>query len=123
MKTVVIVGLSNNPQRPSYQVGLYLKNHGFNIIPVNPTITDVFGIKSYPSILEIPHTIQIDIVDIFRHPDQVIPVIEEVVKSGHKPLIWMQEGVGSPQAKAFAEENGLEVVMDMCMMKEKVNSK
>lgn len=119
MKTVTIVGLSDNPQRPSYEVGLYLKNQGFNIIPVNPTINEVFGIKSYPSISAIPNTIQIDIVDIFRRPDQVIPIIEEVIKSGRKPLIWTQEGVGSPEAKAFAKQNGLEVVMNMCMMKEK----
>jgi len=120
MKTVAIVGLSDNHQRPSYEVGLYLKNQGFEIIPVNPTITEVFGIKSYPSILAIPNTVQIDIVDIFRRSDQVIPIIEEVVKSGRKPLIWMRVGVGSPESKAFAKENGLEVVMDMCMMKEKV---
>ncbi|MFA5894788.1 MAG: CoA-binding protein [Candidatus Shapirobacteria bacterium] len=120
MNTIAIVGLSDNPQRPSYQVGLYLKNQGFNIIPVNPTITEVFGIKSFSTILDIPSTTTIDIVDIFRKPDQVIPIIEEIVKSGRKPLIWMQEGVGSPEAKDYAEKNGLEVVMNMCMMKEKV---
>lgn len=120
METVAIVGLSDNPDRPSYQVGLYLKNQGFDIIPINPTVIEVFGLKSYPSILDIPSEIKIDIVDIFRRPDQVAPIIEDVVKSGRRPLIWMQEGVGSPESKEFAEKNGLVVVMNMCMMKEKV---
>lgn len=118
MKTVAIVGLSDNPARSSYMVGLYLKNQGSNIIPVNPTMSEVFGIRSYASILDIPNTIQIDIVDIFRRSDQVIPIIKEIVKSGRKPLIWMQEGVVSSEAKALAEKNGLEVVMNMCIMKE-----
>lgn len=117
-KTVAIVGLSDKTDRPSYEVGLYLKNHGYTIIPVNPKITTVFGLEAYPSILAIPKAIKIDIVDIFRQPDQVISVIKEVIMSGQKPVIWMQEGVGSPEAKTFAEKNGLEVVMDMCMMKE-----
>jgi predicted CoA-binding protein len=117
-KTVAIIGLSDKPDRPSYGVGLYLKNHGFNIIPVNPTVSEIFGLKSYPSILDIPDSIKIDIVDIFRKADQVVPIIEEVIKSKRKVIIWMQEGVGSPETKKLAEENGLEVVMDMCMMKE-----
>ncbi len=119
-QTVAIVGLSDKPNRPSYEVGLYLKNHGFTIIPVNPMITEVFGLKSYPSILNIPSNIVIDIVDIFRRPDQVIPILEDVVKSGRKPLIWLQEGVGSPQAKAYSEQHGLTIVMNMCMMKEHI---
>lgn len=116
-KTVAIVGLSNNPDRPSYEVGLYLKNNGYNIIPVNPTVNEIFGLKSYPSILDIPKSINIDIVDIFRRPDLVIPIINDVIKSKRKPIIWMQEGVGTPEAKELAEKNGLETVMNMCMMK------
>lgn len=116
-KTVAIVGLSDKPDRPSYEVGLYLKEKGYNIIPVNPTIDKVFGLKSFNTILDIPDSINIDIVDIFRKPEQVIPIIEEIIKSGRKPIIWMQEGVGSIEAKELAERNGLEVVMDMCMMK------
>jgi len=116
-KTIAIVGLSDKPDRPSYEVGLYLKNHGFTIIPVNPTIQEVFGLRSYPSISAIPSDIHIDIVDIFRKPDQVISVIQDVLNSGRKPFIWMQEGVGSQEAKHFAESHGLESVMDICMMK------
>lgn len=116
-KTVAIVGLSNKPDKPSYEVGFYLKEKGYNIIPVNPTINEVFGLRSYATILDIPDSINIDIVDIFRKPEQVIPIINDVIKSKRKPIIWMQEGVGSPEAKELAEKNGLEVVMNMCMMK------
>jgi len=116
-KTVAIVGLSNKPDRPSYEVGLYLKEKGYNIIPVNPTIDEVFGLKSYATILDIPNSINIDVIDIFRKPNQVIPIINDVIKSKRKPIIWMQEGVGTPEAKELAEKNGLEVIMNMCMMK------
>lgn len=116
-KTVAIVGLSNNPERPSNQVGLYLKVHGYIVIPVNPAVPEIFGLKAYPSVSAIPVDIRIDVVDIFRKQDQVIPVIQDIVRSGRKPFIWMQEGVGSPEAKAFAETNGMDVVMDVCMMK------
>jgi len=119
-KTIAIIGLSDKQDRPSYQVAQYLLSQGFNIIPVNPTITTVYGLESYPSILAIPKAIKIDIVNIFRQPTEVIPIIKEVIMSGQKPVIWMQEGVGSPEAKTFAEKNGLEVVMDMCMMQEKI---
>jgi len=117
LKTVAIVGLSDKPDRPSYQVGLYLKNNGHNVIPINPNVKEIFGLKSYPSILNIPKSKNIDIVDIFRKPEKVIPIIEEIIKSGRKPIIWMQEGVGSIEAKELAEKNGLETVMNMCMMK------
>lgn len=116
-KTVAIVGLSDNPERPSYQVGLYLKTHGYTVIPVNPNVPEIFELKAYPTLSAIPADIRIDIVDIFRKPDQVISVIEDVIKSGRKPFIWMQEGVGSLEAKAFAETNGLDIVMNICMMK------
>lgn len=111
-KTKAIVGLSDNPNRPSYGVGLFLKNAGYEIIPVNPNISSIFGIKAYPSILEIPRDIKIDIVDIFRQPEMVIPIIDEVVKSGRKPVIWMQEGVGSMEAVEWAKKNGLLTVAD-----------
>lgn len=117
-KTVAIVGLSDNQERPSYQVGEYLMNHGYTIIPVNPNIEMVFGNVSYPSVSAIPKSIHIDIVDIFRKPQDVVAVLEDIVKSERSPFVWMQEGVGSLEAKAYAESHGLPVVMDVCMMKE-----
>lgn len=117
-KSVAIVGLSDKPERPSYQVGEYLLSHGYTIIPVNPTVASVFGILSYPSISSIPTSIPVDIVDIFRKPEDVVAVLEDIVKSERSPVVWMQERVGSPEAKVYAESHGLSVIMDMCMMKE-----
>ncbi len=116
-KTIAIVGLSDNPDRPSYAVGLYLKEHGFTIIPVNPNLTNFLGITAYPSLSAIPKSIHLDVVDIFRKAELALPILEEVVSLNIKPFIWMQEGVGSPEAKAFADAHNLESVMDVCMMK------
>lgn len=116
-KTIAIVGLSDKPERPSYQVAEYLFRHGYAIIPVNPMIDEVFDIKAYHSISDIPLTVQIDIVDIFRKSEDVLPIVNEVIETGRKPAIWMQEGVSSNEAKELAESQGMEVVMDMCMMK------
>jgi len=118
MKTVAVVGISNNPDRPSYQVGMYLKNVGFQIIPVNPNITEFAGIKANSSIVDIPKEIVIDIVDIFRQPNLVIPIIDQVVQTHQKPLIWMQDGVGSPEAENYAKKLGFEVVSNRCMMRD-----
>ncbi len=77
----------------------------------------VFGLKAYPSITEIPTEMNIDIVDIFRKSEEVSAIVEEVIKTGRKPAIWMREGVSSIEAKELAESHGLEVVMNMCVMK------
>lgn len=116
-KTVAIVGLSPDPDRPSNAVGQYLSEHGFTVIPVNPTVSHVWGSISYPSVTAIPGDISVDVVDIFRRPDQVIAVIDDVVASGRTPVIWMQEGVSSPESCSYAEAHGFTVIGDACMMK------
>ena len=116
-KTIAIIGLSDKPDRPSYQVAKYLISQGFIIIPVNPTINSVFGFKSYPSFSDIPPNIKIDIIDIFRKSDQVLPIIEEIVKSDQKPVIWFQEGSLNLEAENLAKENGFEVISGICLMK------
>jgi len=116
-KTIAIIGLSDKFERPSYQVAEYLINKGFSILPVNPMIDEVLGQKSYRSLSDIPKNIHIDIVDIFRKSEEVIKIINEILALGIHPAIWMQEGVSSLEAKNLAEANGMEVVMDMCMMK------
>jgi uncharacterized protein len=116
-KTIAVVGLSDKPERPSHEVASYLIEHGFTIIPVNPMITEFQGIKSFPSLAEIPADVQIDVVDIFRRSEEVPAIVQWVVESKLRPIIWMQEGVISPQAKQLAEDNGMQVVMDQCMMK------
>ncbi|GAW93731.1 CoA-binding protein [Calderihabitans maritimus] len=116
-KTIAVVGLSAKEDRPSYQVAKYLQEEGFRVIPVNPTVDQVLGEKSYSSLLDIPADIEVDIVDIFRKPEAVGPIVEEAITRGAK-MVWMQEGVVNEEAARKARENGLEVVMDKCIMKE-----
>jgi len=117
-KTIAMIGLSAKPERPSYQVAEYLQNQGFKIIPVNPTIKEVLGEKSYSSIKDIPKDIKIDIVDIFRKSEAVPAIIEEIVKLGIKPFIWMQEDVVSLEGQSLAQQNGMSVIMNFCIKKE-----
>jgi uncharacterized protein len=111
-KTVAVVGLSDKPDRESYKVAQYLQEHGYRIIPVNPTVDQVLGEKSYASVAAIPE--QVDIVDVFRKPDAVAPVAQEAIDAGAETL-WMQLGVVNQEAADMAEAAGLQVVMDRCM--------
>jgi predicted CoA-binding protein len=111
-KTIASVGLSSNPTKASYGVDLYLQRHGYRIIPVNPTADEILGEKSYPDLASIPEAI--DVVQIFRRPEDVPPVVEEAIKVGAK-VIWMQEGIVNEAAAKIAREAGLKVVMDACM--------
>ena len=114
-RNVAVVGLSDNPKRPSYEVGSYLLEHGYTIFPVNPTVDTVLGLKSYASVTAIPE--HVDVVDVFRRPDQVMPVVEDAIAAG-AGAIWMQEGVINEEAAARARQAGLKVVMNHCMKKE-----
>ena len=120
IKTIAIVGLSDKPERYSYQVAEYLKAQGFNIIPVNPNVESVFGLKSYISLSEIKEPV--DVVDIFRRSEFVASIVDEAIKIGAKS-VWMQEGVTDEQAAAKARASGLTVIMNMCMMKKHKISK
>lgn len=113
--TIAVVGLSSNPERPSYEVAHYLQQHGYRIIPVNPNETEVLDERAYPDLLSIPEPI--DVVDIFRRPEAVLPVVEQAIQIGAK-AIWMQKGVRHEEAAARARGAGLLVVMDRCMMAE-----
>jgi uncharacterized protein len=115
--TVAIVGLSNNPERASNHVGIYLKEQGYKVIPVNPGEKEVIGEVCYPDLSSVPE--KIDVVDIFRKSEDVPPIVKEAIKCGAK-AIWMQEGVISPEAAKEAMKAGLKVVMDKCMFKEHV---
>lgn len=114
-KTIAVVGLSPEPERPSHGVASYLKSHGYKIIPVNPTADEVLGEKSYPDLKQVP--VKIDVVDIFRRPEFVQQIVEDAIKIGAKS-VWMQEGIVHEEAARKAREAGLLVVMDRCMMKE-----
>lgn len=114
-RIIAVVGLSSNPERPSNQVGSYLKEKGYTIIPVNPNEKVILSETCYPDLSSIP--VHVDVVDIFRRSEDVPPIVAEAVKIGAK-AVWMQEGVVNEEAAASARKAGLKVVMDKCMKKE-----
>ena len=111
---VAIVGASTNPDRDSNKVMRYLSEHGFDVVPVNPTVMEVIGKTCYPDLGSIPG--KIEIVDIFRKSEDVGPVVDEAIKIGAK-VVWMQEGVHNDEAADRARKAGIVVVMDKCMKK------
>jgi len=113
--TIAVVGLSGKRWRPSYGVSEYMQRAGYRIIPVNPELTEALGERAYPSVEEVPDPI--DIVNIFRRPDQALPIVESAIRVGAK-AVWMQEGVINHEAAARAKAAGLMVVMDRCLLKE-----
>ena len=114
-RTIAVVGLSAKPDRLSYKVASYPKEQGYKIIPVNPTEKEILGELCYPDLASVPESI--DVVDIFRRSEEVLPIVKEAIKIGTK-AVWMQEGVINEEAAARAREAGLMVVMDKCMRKE-----
>ncbi|UCD37901.1 MAG: CoA-binding protein [Fidelibacterota bacterium] len=112
MKTIAVVGLSPNEIRPSHGVARYLLAQGYHIIPVNPGYDEILGLKSYPSLSVVPEPI--DIVDVFRRPEQVLPIAEEAVAIGAKAL-WLQLGIVNDAAVQLAEKAGLLVVQNRCI--------
>lgn len=115
-KTIAVVGLSGNPAKASHRVAKYLKEKGYDIIPINPTEKEVFGETSYPDLMSLPSGISLDIVNIFRKPEAVGPIVDQAIKRRAK-MIWMQEGIVNEEAKKKAVEAGIDVVMDSCIMK------
>lgn len=111
-RTVASVGLSSNPEKESYGVASYLIDQGYQVIPVNPTASEILGEKAYPDLASVP--VKIDVVQVFRKPEDVPPVVEDAIRAGAK-AVWMQEGIVNEQAAQRAREAGLQVVMDACM--------
>jgi predicted CoA-binding protein len=114
-KTIAVVGLSNNPLRPSHGVSAYMQSHGYRIIPVNSEIESSLGEKAYASLLDVPD--KIDIVDIFRRPEFVEEVVDQAIQL-KVPAVWMQEEVIHGKAAEKARQAGIFVVMDRCILKE-----
>ena len=114
MKTIAVVGMSPKPERPSHYVSMYMKEKGYNIIPVNPGHNEIAGMKSFPSLLDIPQTI--DVVDVFRRSEYVLPIAESAVTISAKAL-WLQDGVINKDGATLAEKAGLLVVMNDCMLR------
>lgn len=110
--TIAVVGLSADWYRPSYFAAKYMQEHGFRIIPVNPKYDEILGEKCYPNLKAIPDSV--DIVDVFRKPDDCVPIAEDAVAIGAK-VLWLQLGVVNEEAARVAMAGGLEVVMDRCV--------
>jgi predicted CoA-binding protein len=111
-KTIAVVGLSDNPERDSYRVGKYMKDHGYTVIPVNPVKTEILGEKSYPDLSSIPS--RVDIVDIFRNIEAIPGIVEEAIKIRAK-VVWMQLGLAHNESARKAREAGLAVVQSKCL--------
>ena len=111
-KNIAVVGISTKSYRDSHSVSRVLINNGYRIFPVNPNYDDVLGLKCYKNLKEIKEPIEI--VDIFRRADQVMPVVEEAIEIGAK-VVWMQLGAGNVEAAKKALDADLEVVMERCI--------
>lgn len=115
LKNVAVVGMSKNPDKAAHYVPKYLSEQGYNIIPVNPTTNQILNKKSYQSISKVEEPI--DIVDVFRPSDEVLPVVEEAIKMRPK-VIWLQEGIHNEEAEDLARKAGITVVFNRCMLAE-----
>ena len=113
-KTIAVVGLSSNPFRDSFEVAEYLQAKGYRIVPVNPNETEVLGERAYPSLLDVPEDVRIDVVDVFRRAADTPPVAEQAVQVAAK-VLWLQDGIVNEDAQRIAEEGGLTVIMGVCI--------
>ena len=114
-KNVAVVGISKNSEKAAHYVPKYLSENGFNIIPVNPTADEILQKKCYTNVGEVDS--EIDIVDVFRPSEQVLPVVQEAIKKKPK-VIWLQEGIHNEEAEDLARKAGITVVYNRCMLAE-----
>lgn len=114
-RTIAVVGLSENPAKPSHYVSEYMQKHGYKIYPVNPSIQTVLGEQSYPSLSALP--VKPDVVNVFRLPSQIPAIVDEMLALGLNEL-WVQQGIVNLEAAERAERGGIVVVMDRCIMVE-----
>jgi predicted CoA-binding protein len=114
VKTIAVIGLSPNPEKDSHRVAKYLQEAGYKIIPVYPKEEEILGQKVYRSLAEIPETV--DMVDIFRKPAAVAPVVDACIARGDVKVVWLQKGIVNNEAAQKAEEAGMTVVQNRCAM-------
>jgi len=115
LKNVAVVGMSKNEGKAAHYVPKYLSQQGYNIMPINLTADQILERKSYHSIEEVDQPI--DIVDVFRPSDQVLPVVQQAIKKKPK-VIWLQEGIHNAEAEELARKAGIQVVFNRCMLAE-----
>ena len=115
LKNVAVIGMSKNQEKAAHYVPKYLSQNGYNIMPVNPTADKILDKKCYPSVEDVLEPI--DIVDVFRPSDQVLPVVQQAIKKKPK-VIWLQEGIHNVEAEELARKEGIKVVFNRCMLAE-----
>ena len=115
LKNIAVIGISKNPEKAAHYVPKYLAEKGYNIIPVNPTADKILDKKCYREIAEVPDSV--DIVDVFRPSEEVLPVVREAIKKNPK-VIWLQEGIHNLEAEELARKSGIEIVFNRCMLVE-----
>ncbi len=115
LKNVAVIGMSKNQEKAAHYVPKYLADNGYDITPVNPTTDKILDKKCYATVDTIDK--QIDIVDVFRPSDQVLPVVKEAIKIKPK-VIWLQEGIHNAEAEELARKEGIKVVFNRCMLAE-----
>nr|AIF15194.1 CoA-binding domain-containing protein [uncultured marine thaumarchaeote KM3_69_H10] len=115
LKKIAVIGMSRHPVKAAHFVPKYLSEQGFDITPVNPTANEILGKKCYPDISSVQDPI--DIVDIFRPSEQVLPVVQNAIKKKPK-VIWLQEGIHNEEAENLAREHGIDIVFNRCMLAE-----
>jgi predicted CoA-binding protein len=114
-RTIAVIGLSEDPHKPSHYVSAYMQQHGYKIYPVNPSLSEVLGERSYASLADLP--VKPDIVNIFRLPKFIPAIVDEMIQLG-LPNLWVQQGIVNLDAATHAEAAGIHVVMDRCIMVE-----
>ncbi|HEY2038797.1 MAG TPA: CoA-binding protein [Edaphobacter sp.] len=112
-RTIAVIGLSENPDKPSHYVPAYMQHHGYRILPVNPSVESVLGERAYASLADLPA--KPDIVNVFRLPKFIPAIVDQMLDLGLKNL-WVQQGIVNLEAAATAEQGGIWVVMDRCIM-------
>ncbi|MGP4065309.1 CoA-binding protein [Oceanobacillus sp. M65] len=111
-KTIAVVGLSDKPERTSYQISEAMQKQGYRIIPVNPTVDEVLGEKSYSSLQDVPD--DVDIINVFRRPEHLPAIAEEAAQTNCK-VFWAQQGIVNQEAYDFLKEKDFTVIMDLCI--------
>jgi len=113
-RTIAVVGLSSKPDRYSHEVAVFLQGRGYRIVPVNPNETEVLGEPAYPSLLDVPEEVSIDVVDVFRRAEETPEIARQAVARRAK-VLWLQDGIVSDEARRLAEDAGLAVIMGLCI--------
>ena len=112
---IAVVGFSDDPGRPSYQIASYLQSEGYQVVPVNPTHATVMGLKSYPTLKDVPG--EVDLVNVFRRPEFCADITRDAIAIGAKG-VWLQSGVRNEEARKLAQSAGIDFVQDRCIMVE-----